>query len=75
MPEVLGDAGIYFDPEKPASIADAIRRFAVDPELRAEKAAAASDAALQFSWSRCARETLDFLTKVAEMRLDRRNNT
>jgi glycosyltransferase involved in cell wall biosynthesis len=75
MPEVLGEAGIYFDPEKPESIADAIRRFAVDPELRAEKAAAASDAALQFSWSRCARETLDFLTKIVETRLDRRNNT
>jgi len=65
MPEVLGDAGIYFDPEKPASIADAVRRLALDPELRAEKAAAASNASLQFSWSRCARETFDFLAKVA----------
>jgi glycosyltransferase involved in cell wall biosynthesis len=65
MPEVLGDAGIYFDPEKPASIADAVRRFARDPQLRGEKAAAASAAASQFGWSRCARETLDFLTEVA----------
>ena len=31
MPEVLGDAGVYFDPEKPASIADAVRRLALDP--------------------------------------------
>jgi len=69
MPEVLGDAGIYFDPEIPKSIADAVRRFAMDPELRAEKAAAASAAALQFSWSRCARETLSFLTEVAGARL------
>jgi glycosyltransferase involved in cell wall biosynthesis len=68
MPEVLGDAGIYFDPEKPASIADAVRRFALAPELRAEKAAAASAAAVQFSWSRCARETFDFLTEVARHR-------
>jgi glycosyltransferase involved in cell wall biosynthesis len=64
MPEVLGDAGIYFDPEKPESIADAVRQLALDPRLRAEKAAAASNAALQYSWSRCARETFDFLSRV-----------
>ena len=65
MPEVLGDAGIYFDPEDPASIASAVRKLAAAPALRAEKAAAASAAALQFSWSRCASETLDFLAGVA----------
>jgi glycosyltransferase involved in cell wall biosynthesis len=65
MPEMLGDAGIYFDPENPASIADAVRKFAVEPELRTEKAAASSAAALQFSWSRCARETFDFLTTIS----------
>jgi glycosyltransferase involved in cell wall biosynthesis len=65
MPEMLGDAGIYFDPENSASIADAVRKFAVDPALRTEKAAASSAAALQFSWSRCARETFDFLTTIS----------
>jgi glycosyltransferase involved in cell wall biosynthesis len=65
MPEVLGDAGVYFDPEEPASIADAVRQLALDPGLRAEKAAAASHAASQFSWSRCADETFDFLASVA----------
>lgn len=65
MPEMLGDAGIYFDPENSASIADAVRKFAVEPALRAEKAAASSAAALQFNWSRCARETFDFLTTIS----------
>jgi glycosyltransferase involved in cell wall biosynthesis len=65
MPEVLGDAGIYFDPENPASIADAVRTLAAAPELRAEKAAASSAAASRFSWSRCASETLDFLSAVS----------
>jgi glycosyltransferase involved in cell wall biosynthesis len=65
MPEVLGEAGVYFDPENPASIATAVRALAEAPALRAEKAAAASTAALQFSWSRCARETFDFLAEVA----------
>jgi glycosyltransferase involved in cell wall biosynthesis len=65
MPEVLGDAGIYFDPENPASIADAVRTLAAAPDLRAEKAAASSAAASQFSWSRCASETFDFLAAVS----------
>jgi glycosyltransferase involved in cell wall biosynthesis len=65
MPEVLGDAGIYFDPENPASIADAVRALASSPELRAEKASAASAAASEFSWSRCTRETFEFLEAVA----------
>jgi len=68
MPEVLGGPGIILNKKKPASIADAVRKFALAPELRAGKAAAASNAALQFSWSRCARETLDFLSEVARLR-------
>jgi glycosyltransferase involved in cell wall biosynthesis len=65
MPEMLGEAGRYFDPENPVSIADAVRKLAADPELRAEKAAAASAAAAQFSWSRCATETFEFLRTVS----------
>lgn len=65
MPEVLGEAGVYFDPENPASIADAVRTLASSPELRAEKASGASAAASKFSWSRCTRETFEFLKTVA----------
>jgi glycosyltransferase involved in cell wall biosynthesis len=72
MPEVLGDAGVYFDPEKPATIADALRKLAASPKLRAEKASAASAAASAFSWSRCTRETLAFLAAVARTRGTRR---
>jgi glycosyltransferase involved in cell wall biosynthesis len=68
MPEVLRDAGVYFDPENFASIADAVRQLAMAPQLRAEKAAAASAIAANFSWSRCAQETFEFLTKVASDR-------
>lgn len=66
MPEVLGSAGLYFDPENPASIADAVRRLAMNPELRAEKAAAAFRGASEFSWSRCASETFEFLGTIAQ---------
>jgi hypothetical protein len=34
LPEVAGDAAIYFDPRIPGEIADAIARIAAEPELR-----------------------------------------
>lgn len=66
MPEVLGAAGVYFDPEIPSSIADAVRALALNPTLRAEKANQASRQAQQYSWLRCAEETFDFLAKIAQ---------
>jgi glycosyltransferase involved in cell wall biosynthesis len=65
MPEVLGDAGTYFDPEHPGEIAAAIRRLAVDAELRSRCAARAYARAEAFTWTRCARETLAFLASIA----------
>lgn len=64
MPELLGEAGIYFNPEDPDSIANAIIRMIKSPELRAKKAEAAFNRARQFSWSHCAEMTFTFLEKV-----------
>lgn len=36
VPEIAGDAALYFDPTRPAEIADAIRRLVGDPALAAE---------------------------------------
>lgn len=65
MPEVLGDGGVYFDPESDESIASAIGAIVVDPDLRRRVAASASERALAFSWSRCARETWIYLRDSA----------
>ena len=61
MPGVLGDAGLYFDPEAPATIAGALERLFGDPALRATLAAGAHARAAAFSWTRCAEETFRFL--------------
>ena len=60
MPEVLGDAGIYFDPEAANSIARALRELIESPDLRAQLAQAQA-----FSWKRCADETFGFLARIA----------
>jgi glycosyltransferase involved in cell wall biosynthesis len=65
MREVLGEAGVYFDPEDPESIAKAIRELIESPKLRAEKAQMAFERAKQYSWRRCADETFSFLATVA----------
>lgn len=64
MPEVLADAGVYFDPEQPAVIAGAIEDLLAQPALRAQVAQRAAERADRYSWSQCAAETLDFLALV-----------
>ncbi len=63
-PEVVGDAGVYFDPEQPSEIADAMRRLMVDKNLRRETALAGSRRVDMFDWERCARDTFSFLRRV-----------
>jgi len=64
MPEVLGDAGLYFDPESPTEIMRSLRKYIDSPELRTEKANSSIARCQQYSWSRCADETFMFLANV-----------
>jgi glycosyltransferase involved in cell wall biosynthesis len=66
MPEVLGDGGLYFDPEQPQQIADAVRTLIESPDLREQKARAAFARAQQYSWERCAGDTFAFLASRAQ---------
>jgi len=50
LPEVCGDAAVYFDPLSPDSIAQAIRDVLDRPP------AGGTERAAQFTWERCARE-------------------
>jgi glycosyltransferase involved in cell wall biosynthesis len=65
MPEVLGAAGVYFDPENPADIARALRELIDSPILRAKLAQDSFERARAYSWTRCANETFEFLRQVA----------
>jgi glycosyltransferase involved in cell wall biosynthesis len=59
LPEVVGDAGIYFDPTDVGSIAAALGSFLKDPEGRDELARLARARSLLFSWDNSARALLD----------------
>ena len=64
MPDVLENGGLYFDPLRPAEIADTLRRLMIDPALRLERATRAHELARAFSWRRCAQATVAFLADV-----------
>lgn len=68
MPEVLGDAGVYFDPEDWRSLYAALRGLVHAATARAELATASYTRALGFTWSRCAAETWRFLREVNDPR-------
>ncbi len=64
MPEVLGDAGVYFDPERPVEIAGAIRKLFDSPELRSLLACESFEKVQEYSWERCANGTFSFIAQV-----------
>jgi alpha-1,3-rhamnosyl/mannosyltransferase len=64
MPEVGGDAAVYFDPYDVEDIAATIDRVLGDPELRARLAAAGPPRAASFSWERAAELTAQSYERV-----------
>jgi glycosyltransferase involved in cell wall biosynthesis len=65
MPEVLKDAGVYFDPERAKSIAAAVRELIDSPTLRRKKSELALLYSGEYSWRRCAQESFDYLAQIA----------
>jgi glycosyltransferase involved in cell wall biosynthesis len=57
--EVAGDAGLLFDPTSVIEIADSTVRLLTDPSLRAQLTAAGRKRAAEYTWSRCAAQTMD----------------
>lgn len=62
--ELAEGAGMLVDPESVESIADGIRKVLKDVSLRQEFAAAGRKRAAQFTWSKCARQTLTALESI-----------
>lgn len=65
LPEVCGDAALYCDPHRPQDIAAKLQRLMADADLRETLRQKGLKRAGQFSWDKCARETLAVLEQVA----------
>lgn len=67
LPEVAGDAGILVDPSDVSQIADSIESVCEDKQKAGLLKNAGIKRAKEFSWKRCAKETLDVYRLAATM--------
>ena len=65
LPEVAGDAALYFDPRNIEQIAEQLRAILTDRHVQEDLRGKGLMRARQFSWDACARKTLDILTESA----------
>ena len=70
MPEVLKDAGLYFNPESVTSIKNCLRYMIENPNLRKRLGAKAKQYSQAYSWKKCADETFAFLRSVYEKKYE-----
>lgn len=66
MPEILKNAGAYFDPENPKMIARAMKKLITDEKFRLKVAEESLILSKMYSWKRCSEETFTFINKVAK---------
>ena len=65
MPEICGDAALYFDPSDPADITDKVWEVLTDEAIRRELVRNALENVERFSWEETARKTLEVLVTAA----------
>lgn len=66
IPEVMGDAGLLFDPHNAEDLAAQIDRMLTDTSLRETMIAAGKERSRQFTWDRCADQTYHVYQEVLQ---------
>ena len=59
MPEVGGEAALYFGPDDPAQAAKPLHRLFTDEDFRRERVRLGEEHVIQFSWSEHYRKLLE----------------
>lgn len=65
IPEVLGDAGLLFDPNNTQDMADTLNQLLTDTILAEEIARKSHQRAAEFTWERAAQQYLDLFKQVS----------
>jgi glycosyltransferase involved in cell wall biosynthesis len=66
LPEIAGEAALFFDPLDVDGMCDALRRIVRGPDLQAHLHDAGLCQASRFSWERAAQETLAVYRRLAD---------
>ena len=64
LPEVLGDAAIYFNPDDLEQIAETMEKALVNQSLREEMKRKGAEQVKKYSWSKMAEETLKLYGEI-----------
>lgn len=64
LPEILGDAAIYFDPESASALTGALKEVVEDPGTRQVLMEKGQQQVARYSWSRMAQETYNVIQQT-----------
>ena len=64
LPEIGGDASLYFDPKNPDDLLEKLRTLQDNNELRKELISKGQQRIIDFSWEKCGKETLEVILKT-----------
>lgn len=70
MPEVVGNAGLLFDPENASDITDSVRSLIRNTPLREKLESLGRERAQSFTWAKSASQVLDAISMVTDGSLD-----
>jgi glycosyltransferase involved in cell wall biosynthesis len=65
LPDLLGEAGMYVDPDRPQQLRQALERVLSSAELRCRMGARGEEAASRLTWQAAAAQLLELLDRVA----------
>ena len=65
LPEVVGDAGLSFDPNELEEVRDALERMVGSEALRADLVQRGHERRKLFTWQRCVEQTLEVYRKIS----------
>jgi glycosyltransferase involved in cell wall biosynthesis len=64
MPEILGDSGLYYDPEDICDIENKLKEYLDSPELRNYKSELSYKKISNYSWTKCSNSTFKYLSSL-----------
>jgi len=65
LPEVCGDAALYFDPLKPEEIAARMKQIVLEKNLRQEMIERGKARAKEFTWEKCVDGIIELYKEAA----------
>ncbi|MCX6739976.1 MAG: glycosyltransferase family 1 protein [Candidatus Parcubacteria bacterium] len=66
LPEIYGDAALYFDPHDPNDMAEKIKQLLIDKNLKEDLIRKGTEQLKKYSWQKCAQQTLGIYQQILQ---------